>query len=60
MGASFAVSRNLVDNGYALYEMQVGLTGKKVSPPVYVAIGISGAVHHIVGIERSGTIVAIN
>lgn len=60
LGASFAVSRKLVDNGYAPYEAQVGLTGKTVSPPVYVAIGISGAVHHIAGIERSGTIIAIN
>ncbi len=60
LGADMAVSRKLVDNGYALYEQQVGLTGKTVSPPVYVAIGISGAVHHIAGIERSGTVIAIN
>ncbi len=60
LGASLAVTRKLVDNGYAPYEKQVGLTGKTVSPPVYIAVGISGAVHHIAGIERSGTIIAIN
>ncbi len=60
LGANMAVSRKLVDNGYAPYDAQVGLTGKTVSPPVYIAIGISGAVHHIAGIERSGTVIAIN
>ncbi len=60
LGANMAVSRKLVDNGYAPYDAQVGLTGKTVSPPVYIAVGISGAVHHIAGIERSGTVIAIN
>lgn len=60
LGAGFAVTRKLVDNGYAPYELQVGLTGKTVSPPVYIAIGISGAVHHIVGMQRAGTVIAIN
>ncbi len=60
LGGTIVVSRKLVDNGYAPYELQVGLTGKTVSPPVYVALGISGAVHHIAGIERSGTVIAIN
>ena len=60
LDAELVFSRKLVDNGYAKYESQVGLTGKTVSPPVYIAIGISGAVHHVVGIQRSGTIIAIN
>lgn len=59
-GGEVCASRRLVDNGYAPYEQQVGLTGKTVSPPVYVAIGISGAVHHIVGMQRAGTVIAIN
>lgn len=44
----------------ALYDMQVGLTGKTVCPPVYIVIGISGAVHHIVGMQCAGTVIAIN
>lgn len=53
-------SRKMVDNGVLPYAMQVGLTGKTVSPPVYIAVGVSGAVHHIAGMERSGTVIAIN
>ena len=60
IGAELCATRKLVDNGYAQYEMQVGLTGKTLSPPVYIAIGVSGAVHHIVGMQRSGTVIAIN
>lgn len=59
-GAAVMSSRKLVDNDYMPYEKQVGLTGTSISPPVYIAIGISGAVHHIAGIERSGTVIAIN
>lgn len=58
--ASLAFSRKAVDNLSMPYENQVGLTGKTISPPVYIAIGISGAVHHIVGMERSGTVIAVN
>ena len=58
--AELAASRKMVDNGFLPYPMQVGLTGKTVSPPVYIAIGISGAVHHIAGMERAGTVIAIN
>ena len=60
LGAEPAASRKMVDNGILPYGMQVGLTGKTVSPSVYVAIGISGAVHHIAGMQRSGTVIAIN
>ena len=60
LGAAFCATRKLVDSGYAEYEMQVGLTGKTVSPPVYIAVGASGAVHHIAGMQRSGTVIAIN
>ena len=60
LGADFAVSRKLVDGGFAPYREQVGLTGKTVSPAVYLAIGISGAVHHLAGMDRSGTVIAVN
>ena len=60
LNANVAYSRKAVDNLSMPYENQVGLTGKTISPPVYIAIGISGAVHHIVGMERSGTVIAVN
>ena len=49
-----------MDDGGAPYEAQVGLTGRAVAPVIYVAIGISGAVHHTCAIENAGTVVAIN
>lgn len=60
LGADFVVSRKLVDGGFAPYREQVGLTGKTVSPAVYLAVGISGAVHHLAGMDRSGTVIAVN
>ena len=58
--AELVTTRKMVDNDILPYNMQVGLTGKTVSPPVYVAVGVSGAVHHIAGMQKSGTIIAIN
>lgn len=60
IGADMATTRKAVDNDILPYHMQVGLTGKTVSPPVYIAVGISGAVHHIAGMQRAGTVIAIN
>lgn len=60
MGAMLAASRKVVDHGLLPYPLQVGLTGKTVAPPVYIAIGVSGAVHHIAGMSRAGTVIAIN
>lgn len=60
LGGDFGASRGLVDDGGAPYETQVGLTGRTVAPVVYIAIGISGAVHHTCAIENAGTVVAIN
>ena len=58
--AELGASRAAVDTDILPYEKQIGLTGKSVSPAVYVAMGISGAVHHIEGMKRSGTVIAIN
>ncbi len=55
-----AGSRGAVDSELLPYEKQVGITGKSVNPAVYLAIGISGAVHHIAGMKQSGTVIAIN
>ena len=60
LSADMATTRKAVDNNILPYNMQVGLTGKTVSPPVYIAVGVSGAVHHIVGMQQSGTVIAIN
>ena len=60
IGADIATTRKAVDNNILPYSMQVGLTGKTVSPPVYIAVGISGTVHHIVGMQQAGTVIAVN
>ena len=58
--AELVTTRKAVDNDILPYSMQVGLTGKTVSPLVYIAVGVSGAVHHIAGMQKSGIIIAIN
>lgn len=60
LGAEMAASRPICDNGWLPMERQVGSSGQTVSPKVYFAIGISGAIQHLVGMKGSKTIVAIN
>ena len=59
-GAELAASRPICDNGWLPMERQIGSSGQTVAPKLYVAVGISGAIQHLVGMKGSRTIVAIN
>ena len=60
LGADIGSSRKIVDQGIISYDTQIGLTGKIIAPELYIAIGISGAVQHIVGMQNSKAVIAIN
>src|SRR4029450_5294979 len=60
LGAAIAATRDVTDAGWLPKQHQVGLTGRAIAPRLYVAIGVSGAMEHLVGLRRAGLIAAIN
>jgi electron transfer flavoprotein alpha subunit len=60
IGGNVSSSRALVELGWTVHPIQVGQSGKTVNPKIYIALGISGAIQHLVGMQSSDIIIAIN
>jgi electron transfer flavoprotein alpha subunit len=60
LGAALGATRDVVDRGWLSYPHQVGLSGKTITPKLYVGLGVSGSIQHLAGMQTSETIVAIN
>jgi electron transfer flavoprotein alpha subunit len=60
LGAAIGATRRVVDKGWVTRQQQIGITGRAVSPTLYIGVGVRGVFNHTIGIQRSGIIVAIN
>jgi electron transfer flavoprotein alpha subunit len=59
-GAAIGATRRVVDAGWLPMQQQIGITGRAISPKLYIGVGVRGAFHHTIGIQRSGIVLAIN
>jgi electron transfer flavoprotein alpha subunit len=60
IGAPLAATRSVVHEGWLPHQVQVGISGRSISPMIYIAVGIRGAFNHTVGIQKAGIIISIN